>query len=142
MLPSRLFICLTLVATGNLVAQTPTSGAVDGVIVHVEDHSPLAQVQLRLIGPSFPRYLVSDAEGRFHFVLLPPGIWTLETPGIHYGDAEVIHPNRLKKIKIKAGKTIFIKVEVRSIRWDPMVTRPTPLDFTSQTTELKMESKD
>lgn len=130
-----------LVAAASLGAQTPTPGALSGVIVQVEDQHPIPRVQLRLVGPGPTRRMVSDAEGHFRFALLPAGTWTLETPGIVYGDAEVVRPNRLKKIKVRPGKTTFIKIEVRSTGGDPIGTGRPLLDFSKIGTGRRMDSQ-
>jgi|GEM_PF-6322571 len=77
---ARFLLCLAWlvpVVCSPLVAAT--TGAVEGQVLDVEADRPLAGVQVTLSGGGLPgeRVSVTDADGRFRFPHLPPGIYLL-----------------------------------------------------------------
>lgn len=81
-LPPRMALAMVPFAACAVLAQTPTTGMVDAVVVD-EGGRPLGAVRIRLSSSQVTRTAVSGAEGRCRVGLLNPGEWrvTLEKPG-------------------------------------------------------------
>ncbi|BDU78837.1 TonB-dependent receptor [Mesoterricola sediminis] len=122
------FTALALVASPALVAQTSTTGSVNGVVAD-KGGAPVAGATILMVSGQISRTVVTDAEGRFSASLLNPGRWTctVSKPGYTTTKQTVsvsINTNTLANFKM--GKEGSATVEV--------VASATAVDTTSTTT--------
>jgi len=103
------FVSLLLLISGVAFPQSGTTGAIEGKVVDDEGNKlPGAEVTLSspdLIGG--PQVKISTDEGRFRFVALPRGTYTLEAslPGFI--------PDKVGGIKLFVGQTVTIDLTLK-----------------------------
>ncbi len=126
------FFILTLVvlfAAGSLMAQT-TKGSLQGTVVD-EGNQPLPGVTVVISSPNMQgtRTAVTDANGKFRFNLLPPGVYkaVFSLPGYQKVENEGIH--------INVAQTITLEVTLNSaFQEEVLVTSEAPVVDTTSTT--------
>jgi hypothetical protein len=113
-------VAVMLFATG-ISAQT--TGSIDGAIVD-ENRAPLPSVTVEATSPSLQgtKVAVSDKGGKFHFVFMPPGIYTVKCT--RQGFTTVEQPN----ISVELGRAVTLNVQMRSaFKEEVVVSGTTPI---------------
>ncbi len=127
---SALFAAMTTLAGPLLLAQSPTTGSIDGTIQD-RDHGPLPGVRLEARSPSLQaqRSATSDGTGRFRLPSLPPGIYTVSAtlPGFV--------PVESAGVRVALAETTTLPLAMKmELSAELVVTAETPvLDVTSST---------
>src|SRR5947207_10138968 len=88
-------------------AAAPTTGSIQGRVTDELTGKPIAGAQVSARGPALSgtQTARSDADGRYHVTLLPPGEYVVE---VRSGDVTVERPG----IAVGAGETLALDVPV------------------------------
>ena len=77
MTPALLALCLALFASSAL-AQTITTGSIEGTVIDQDGAAvPGVTVNVTSLNLIQPQSAISDVEGRYHILNLPPGRYTV-----------------------------------------------------------------
>ncbi|MFH0899985.1 MAG: TonB-dependent receptor, partial [Pseudomonadota bacterium] len=108
-LVAALGLAIVLLVAVPVVAQSPTTGAIRGVISEQANGAPLAGATIVAVSPVLlgTQAELSDSTGQYYIGNLPPGIYEIT---VYYSDATV----RRQNIIISIGKLTAVNVAVNT----------------------------
>ena len=108
-------VCFTLLATPRVSIHAGETGVVAGQVTDAETGEPLAGVPVVLQGSN--RGTVTDAEGHYYLLGVPPGIYTLVYTYVGYRRADV------SDVHIEGGQSLEMDMELHptAFQMEPMV---------------------
>jgi len=131
----KLLICgfIFVFCVSFLCAQSKETGAIEGIVTD-EDMSPLPGTSVTLSSPNLiggPRVTLTSESGKYRFVLLPPGTYTIEVR------LEGFVPAKREGVRLSVGVTLtadFV-LQMGAIQEEVLVVAETPLiDIKSSST--------
>lgn len=127
---SRLgLVALTLVAGPALVAQTTTTGALNGVVSDNKTGTPIADALVRLESGQVTRTAKTGADGHFSVGLLNAGVWTVSVSKAGFSASK-----QTVMVSINAATTSNFKIAKEGSATVEVVAAASTLDATSTTT--------
>lgn len=111
------FIALVFLS-GLAYSQSRDTGAIEGKVVDSEGN-PLPGVEVKLLSPDMiggARSKITDASGRFRYVGLQPGVYTVEA------SLEGFTSTKREEIGLHIGKTLTITVELKIATLEEEIT--------------------
>jgi len=120
---NRFLFAVAVVMLLTAVAYAQTTGGIDGAIVD-ENQAALPGVTVEATSPSLQgtKVAVADKGGKFHFVFMPPGVYTVRFTLQGFSTVEQTN------ITVELGRTVALNVQMRSaFKEAVVVSGTTPL---------------
>ena len=118
-------VCALLAAGLSLMAQGRNTGAIEGKVLD-DQGGPLPGVEVKVSSPELiggTQSRLTNADGQFRFVLLPPGTYAIE------GRLPGFTPSRVDHIRLFVGQTLNVNLalKVGTLEAEVSVTAVAPL---------------